>query len=184
MSSIRCTAAVRGVCGFRSIRFRSKWLDGATSDSSPAAVGDRTGIRQMSRWHLAYGAASLGLALSLSPSSACAGDRREWFESLTVPGTSTGCCSIADCHRTEARVDADGHWWARLKEEWWPAPKWVAVPPERVLTRPRSIDGEAYVCETGASPGGMTLGAINGEVYRTAPVDPSVRCFVPPDLGS
>jgi hypothetical protein len=132
----------------------------------------------------ARGAAAIALCLAASSVDAGAIDRKSWFESLTVPGTSTGCCSVADCHRTKARVDPHGHWWALLTAEWWPSPKWVAVPPERVLTRPRSLDGEAYVCQTEGSLGGTTLGPINGETYLAAPVDPSVRCFVPPDLGS
>jgi hypothetical protein len=132
-----------------------------------------------SRW---MRAAVMGLALSVV--DARASDRAEWFESLKVPGTSTGCCSIADCHRTRARVDVHGRWWALLRAEWWPAPKWVVVPQERVLARPRSIDGDAYVCETGGSPGGTMLGPINGETYEAEPVDPTVRCFVPPDIGS
>jgi hypothetical protein len=110
---------------------------------------------------------------------AAAATRAEWFESLKVPGSSSGCCSVADCHRTKARVDVDGHWWALLQAEWWPEPRWVAVPPERVLTSPRSIDGEAYVCQTAGSR--RALSPING---IAAPIDPVVRCFVPPDLGS
>jgi len=150
-----------------------------------AVVGHGTRICQMSRpQHLRFAAASIGVALSATLSSAGASEWGKWFESLKVPGTATGCCSIADCHRTRARVDARGQWWALLTAEWWPAPKWVAVPPERVLAYPRSIDGEAYVCQTAGSPGGTTLGPINGQAYIAAPIDPSVRCFVPPDLGS
>lgn len=132
----------------------------------------------------AWGAAAIAFGLTVPAIDAQAIDRKEWFESLKVPGMSTGCCSIADCHRTTARVDAGGQWWVLLRAEWWPAPKWVAVPSERVLTRPPSIDGEAYVCQTVGSPGGTTLGPINGQMYMAAPIDPSVRCFVPPDLGS
>ena len=112
-----------------------------------------------------------------------ASDRKEWFDSLKVPGTSTGCCSIADCHRTSAQVDAHGQWLAQLRAEWWPAPRWVAVPPERVLTRPRSIDGEAYVCQTPGIPA-TTRRTFNDRMYLAVPIDPTVRCFVPPDLGS
>jgi len=139
----------------------------------------------MATWlYLGRGMASVGLALSVLLSNAGAGDRRQWFESLKVPGTGTGCCSIADCHRTKARLDARGHWWAELRADWWAAAKWVAVPPGRVLTDPRSIDGEAYVCQSAGSPGGTTLGPINGQTYIADPIDPVIRCFVPPDLGS
>src|ERR1041384_1817226 len=75
-------------------------------------------------------------------SSAHAGDRSDWFKSLTMPGTKASCCGLGDCHRTDADW-RKGQWWVFVSDEWRP------VPQSKVLTSPHSIDGSAYVC-TGA----------------------------------
>ena len=133
---------------------------------------------------LARGATCCVFALTVALSNADASDTGKWFESLKVPGTSLGCCSIADCHRTDARIDARGQWWVRLRAESWQTPRWRIVPSDRILAEPRSLDGEAYVCQTQGRPERRILGSINGETYIAPAVDPTIRCFVPPDFGS
>ena len=106
---------------------------------------------------------SLALLAASSSSAAFAGDRGEWFKSLTMPGTNASCCDLADCHRTEADW-RKGQWWVVVDNEWRP------VPQSKVLTSPPSIDGSAYVC-TGTPS--WTVGG---------PMQPLIYCFVPPNL--
>lgn len=63
----------------------------------------------------------------------------EWMRSLIRPDTGTSCCSLNDCSPTDAEW-RDGQWWAVVRGEWW------AVPPEKVLSKPLSMDGEAWIC--------------------------------------
>ena len=78
----------------------------------------------------------------------------QWMRSLIRPDTGTSCCSLNDCAPTDAEW-RDGQWWAMYRGAW------RAIPPEKVLTSPISMDGEAWLC---ASP--LT-----------------VFCFVPPVSG-
>lgn len=80
--------------------------------------------------------------------------RADWFKSLKQPITGHGCCDISDCQETEARQLRDGSWTAIVNGQWKP------IPPDKVLAKPLSIDGSAYVCN----------GAVSGSIY----------CFVPP----
>ena len=83
--------------------------------------------------------------------------RNEWFQSLKRPSGGS-CCNLTDCRATEAE-DRNGVWWAIVRE------KWTRIPPEVVLQKPLSIDGDAYVC---SSTG-----------YGT----PIIYCFLPPIPG-
>ena len=51
----------------------------------------------------------------------------QWYESLTVPGTTNGCCNGYDCKPTEAEI-RDNQWWARG-----PDGKWIEVPENAVI---------------------------------------------------
>jgi hypothetical protein len=63
----------------------------------------------------------------------------EWMRSLKRPDTGGSCCNLRDCNPTDAEW-RDGQWWAVLRGQW------IAIPPEKVLTHPRSLDGEAWLC--------------------------------------
>lgn len=98
------------------------------------------------------------LALMALAGSASAQDRGEWFRSLKQPGTKTSCCDVSDCKKTEARWQHGG-WTARSRL----TGEMRQVPHDRVLDDPKSIDGDAYLCE---GPGGR------------------IFCFIPPDFGT
>lgn len=100
--------------------------------------------------------AALLLVALLMTGQAFGQDRGEWFKSLKQPGSGFSCCDISDCKLAEADWRA-GQWWAVVRGEWTP------IPNDKVLEKPPSIDGDAYVC---SSP--------NRRIY----------CFVRPDLGS
>jgi len=101
------------------------------------------------------------LWLILFTVAAQAGDssRSEWFRSLKQPGSGFSCCDISDCRRTEAEWRGEG--WAALSRV--PGKGWVSVPRDKVLEQPKSLDGDAYLCEL---------------------PNAKVLCFVPPDFGS
>lgn len=94
-------------------------------------------------------------------------DRGAWFKSLKQPGTNISCCDISDCRRTEAEWRGDG--WTAIVNG-----KWREIPAGKILKKPHSIDGDAYVC--------------NGPEWRDddgGEVTPgTIYCFVPPDMGS
>jgi hypothetical protein len=69
-------------------------------------------------------------------------DQDQWMRSLKRPDTGTSCCSLNDCSPTDAEWH-DGQWWAKYRGAW------RAIPPEKVLSKPLSMDGEAWLC---ASP--------------------------------
>lgn len=96
-------------------------------------------------------------------STAQAGELGAWFRSLRMPGTNLSCCGLGDCHRTDADWRG-GQWWAIVDG------MWRAVPPSKVLTKPFSIDGAAYVCN-----GSPTFDIPGLEKAR-----PPIYCFVPP----
>lgn len=107
--------------------------------------------------------------------------RSAWFKSLTVPGTGGSCCDISDCRRTEAEWK-DGRWWAAVAMPD-KTSKWMPIEPGRVLAKPRSIDGEAYVCSSAGSVAGPAFEPGIGAYTRPAS-DPLIYCSVPPDMGS
>jgi len=63
----------------------------------------------------------------------------QWMRSLIRPDTGTSCCNLNDCSPTDAEW-RDGQWWAVYQGEW------RAIPPEKVLSKPLSMDGEAWLC--------------------------------------
>lgn len=85
-------------------------------------------------------------------------DRPAWFKSLKLPDGAS-CCDIADCKQTQAKY----------KDGWWAIVRGVVrkIPDETILRKPRSIDGEAYVC---ASESGL-------------PERATIYCFIEPTLG-
>jgi hypothetical protein len=105
---------------------------------------------------LTIAAVAVAITLGLTGPSP-AQDRGAWFKSLKAPNGAS-CCDISDCMQTEAQWQGGG-WFATH-----PSGRKVPVPPEVVLKRPMSIDGEAYACWLGAST--------------------ALRCFVPPSPGS
>lgn len=78
-------------------------------------------------------------------------DQDQWMRSLIRPDTGTSCCNLNDCSPTDAEW-RDGQWWAVYRGEW------RAIPPEKVLSKPFSMDGEAWLCA----------------------MERTVFCFVPP----
>ena len=110
----------------------------------------------------AFAAAAIGAAASQSG----AVDKSDWFESLKQPRSGKSCCDIADCKRTRAEW-RQGTWFTEILG------KWREVPADTIVQKPRSLDGDAYVC-TGYSLT-MTLSR-----QREAPY---IYCFVPPNYG-
>jgi hypothetical protein len=41
-------------------------------------------------------------------------DLNSWYEGLHRNGLRHPCCSVKDCHKTDAEVREDGSWWGRL----------------------------------------------------------------------
>lgn len=111
-------------------------------------------------------------------------DRGAWFKSLKTPYGGS-CCDLSDCRRTEAewRLGEDGtwRWYARVQS--YRGIITIPIPEDRVLDQPKSIDGDAYVCHTPGSEGGVTFSPYAGRNDVPAS-DPYVYCFVPPDMGS
>jgi hypothetical protein len=64
-----------------------------------------------------------------------------WFHSLEQPGSGLSCCSIADCRPADYRI-VSGHYEVYIEGAW------MAVPPDRVLTRTDNPTGRAVVCWT------------------------------------
>jgi hypothetical protein len=85
----------------------------------------------------------------------------QWYESLTVPGTTNGCCNGYDCKPTEAEI-RDDQWWARD-----PDGKWIKVPEHAVIEDKGNPVGQPILCMT------MTANEFTTGVFRR------VRCFVP-----
>lgn len=79
----------------------------------------------------------------------------QWYGSLTKPGShgyeggGVSCCSMADCHPTDAEQRDDG-WWARLGERdrngEWTLRGMVHVPQEAVINGKQNPTGEAVIC--------------------------------------
>lgn len=82
--------------------------------------------------------------------------RGDWFKSLKQPKTGYSCCDVSDCKQTKAVWQGNG-WWAEF-----PDGQVRPIPPEKILDKPKTIDGKAYLC---SSP--------TNRVY----------CFVPPWTG-
>lgn len=109
-----------------------------------------------------WSAAILAVLSMLVCNAGRADERRDWFKSLIVPGTSIPCCDAADCERTDAKYE-DGSWWAVVRN------RWIRVPPWAVLKRPRSIDGDAYVCSPHTRDDPLLHPAQSCDVSRARP---------------
>lgn len=105
--------------------------------------------------------------------------RSKWFESLKTPFGGS-CCNRTDCRQTEAKQLADGSWEAVLTD--WRGPRWVPIPPRAVLKNPKSIDGEAYICNSEGAPAHTAYGSGVG-VHQVPDNDGIIFCFVPPIPG-
>lgn len=103
--------------------------------------------------------------------------RGTWFKSLKQPATGHSCCDISDCRQTQAEQLDDGSWKAIVNGTW------RSIPPGKVLPKPLSIDGEAYVCNAPDRASGPA--AINGTgAVIDLPMTPGIiYCFVPPVPG-
>lgn len=106
--------------------------------------------------------------------------RSDWFNSLKQPSNGISCCNISDCQQTQARQRPDQSWEAVIDD--YKGHRWVAIPPDKVVKRPLSIDGEAYICASKGSAGGMVYEG-SGEMYKASPYDATIYCFVPPIPG-
>jgi hypothetical protein len=103
-------------------------------------------------------------ALSIFPATSLVwahdGINDQWYESLTIPGTSNRCCSGYECQPTEAELRG-GHWWAVR-----PDGGWIEVPDGLVIRDKGNPVGRPILC----------MLADESEV-------PQVRCFVPGGLS-
>src|SRR5579872_1246823 len=50
-----------------------------------------------------FAALLIAVSARAAPPSEATGRYRDWFHSLTVPGSSTPCCTAADCRVVESR---------------------------------------------------------------------------------
>jgi hypothetical protein len=132
-------------------------------------------------------------ALSMNVGTAWAHDLKRpdlnsWYEGLHRKGLQHPCCSIRDCHKTDAEMREDGSWWGRLgipaftnprdPEEVpnWILGEWIKIKDEAIVRDDHgkpvpNPEGEAVICHD--------LTMINDGVY----VNPNwtiVWCFVPP----
>jgi hypothetical protein len=68
-----------------------------------------------------------------------------WFQSLH-DSDGHSCCSLADCRPVDARQVGDGYEVLIGKEHELEPPQWIAVPPDKVLSRIPNPVGRAVVC--------------------------------------
>lgn len=70
----------------------------------------------------------------------------DWIRSLKKPGTDLSCCNLNDCDPTDAewRGGDDGQWWALSHVK---GQGYVPIPPEKIVTKQKSFDGEAWLCQ-------------------------------------
>lgn len=107
--------------------------------------------------------------------------RGAWFESLKQPGNGSSCCNLEDCQQTKARQLPDQSWQAVMTDSM--GSRWVSIPPDKVVTKPLSVDGEAYLCSSAGSKGGWRSSMYGGDKYFEAPSQGLIYCFVPPIPG-
>lgn len=86
--------------------------------------------------------------------------RDEWYRSLKVPGQNVSCCDLRDGAQIDPEKvqQRDGAWYVDLGSGF------MAVPPDRVVTTPVSIDGMPYLFMVPVMPG----------------MPARIRCFIPP----
>ena len=102
-----------------------------------------------------------------------------WYNSLRRPHVrspaQTSCCSVLDCHTTEAERRGND-WWARLglpdvingKRQWILGP-WVKVPDDIIVRDTPNAAGEPVLCHSFVNTAGNI--SVEGSV---------LFCFVPP----
>lgn len=73
-----------------------------------------------------------------------------WFQGLRQPRTGTSCCSIADCRATDFRQTGDSYDVLIDEKFGISPPRWLSVPPERILSDTGNPTGSAVVCYTPA----------------------------------
>jgi hypothetical protein len=109
------------------------------------------------------------LSLLLMPQFSLAHDSRHpefdsWYRSLKNPNVKSsvvqdlGCCSMRDCHETEATI-RQGKWWARLGKPTieergmlgirvtWELTEWQEVPDYAILKSPNPT-GSPVICHS------------------------------------
>jgi hypothetical protein len=74
-----------------------------------------------------------------------------WFESLRVPGTRIGCCSIADCRPVKYRQIGDHYEIMPMREQFPSLPdnmigQWAPVSPAAILNNQFNPTGSAIAC--------------------------------------
>lgn len=84
---------------------------------------------------------------------------RSWFESVKSRN-GVPCCSMADGHQTDFKVDGGGIYFVPIESEW------VRVPPEAVITSQGNPNDRAIVWY-------VTQGQSSGKPHFF------IRCFVP-----
>lgn len=107
--------------------------------------------------------------------------RGKWFESLKQPGSGTSCCNLTDCHQTKAQQLPDQTWRAILHD--YKGDRWVAIPPDKVVKRPLSVDGEAYICNSEGGAAAKQYDPGMHQTYEASPWEASIFCFIPPIPG-
>jgi hypothetical protein len=74
-----------------------------------------------------------------------------WFQSLHIPGTGIGCCSVADCRPVKYR-QVGGHYEIMPMREQFPylpddvIGQWTPVPPAAILNNQSNPTGSAIAC--------------------------------------
>ena len=96
----------------------------------------------MKHWRLTAVLLALAPACAVArPPDGADPDLAPWFRALRQPDTGISCCSVADCRPTDYRTNGD-HYEALIQD------RWVAVPPQKVLSRTDNPTGRAVVCWT------------------------------------
>jgi len=115
-------------------------------------------------------------------------DLNSWYEGLHRNGLQLPCCSIKDCHKTDAEMREDGSWWGRLgipvyrnprdpaEVPNWILGEWIKIKDEAIVRDDHgkpvpNPEGEAVICHdlTGVKDG-----------INVSPNWTVVWCFVPP----
>jgi hypothetical protein len=61
-----------------------------------------------------------------------------FYKNLTIPGSKTSCCNLADCRPTQIRGNGDHY--EIMKDG-----RWIRVPTERIV-KVTAPDGGAHIC--------------------------------------
>src|SRR5262245_25508861 len=61
-----------------------------------------------------------------------------FYKNLTVPGSKTSCCNLADCRPTQIRTNGDHY--EIMKDG-----RWIKVDPEKIV-KTEAPDGGAHIC--------------------------------------